>query len=290
MKIDQSNSHLSRIIAIEGLDGTGKESVSKKLMELLYNRGLNAEVISFPRYDTHVGQVIDEYQKGYFSDPTATDPFIAGALYTFDRREYFKRLSTESGFIYSNGVEIKDLNWFRRLDFLIMDRSYFSNYLYQGPKFNVEVTGNYSRLLDWMRTNYYAEIEANTVLKESLFKVYFLEVSEEHRQEQIKHRKELDLNESNLNYQKALREFFYFSRSYDFWKGLRSTNYPWVSYDLLQNLEEFYYRKVMRIESVFTPDRTKIPEAVSATATKILNDLLKDVESSDVTNPNLEVD
>jgi len=288
--MDQSNRHLPRIIAIEGLDGTGKESVSKKLMELLYNKGFEAKVISFPRYDTHVGQVIDEYQKGYFSDPTTTDPFIAGALYTFDRREYFKRLSTESGFIYSHGVEIQDLNWFRRLDFLIMDRSYFSNYLYQGPKFNVEVTGNYSRLLDWMRINYYAEIEANTVLKESLFKVYFLEVSEEHRQEQIKNRKELDLNESNLNYQKALREFFYFSRSYDFWKGLRSTDYPWVSYDLLQNLEEFYYRKVMRIESVFTPDRTKIPEAVSATATKIMNDLLKNVESSDVANPNLEVD
>lgn len=288
--MDQSNSHLPRIIAIEGLDGTGKESVSKKLMELLDNKGFEAEVISFPRYDTHVGQVIDEYQKGYFSDPTTTDPFIAGALYTFDRREYFKRLSTESDFIYSNGVEIQDLNWFRRLDFLIMDRSYFSNYLYQGPKFNVEVTGNYSRLLDWMRTNYYAEIEANTVLKESLFKVYFLEVSEEHRQEQIKNRKELDLNESNLNYQKALREFFYFSRSYDFWKGLRSTDYPWVSYDLLQNLEEFYYRKVMRIESVFTPDRAKIPEAVSATATKILNDLLKNAGSSDVANPNLEVD
>jgi dTMP kinase len=288
--MDQSNRHLPRIIAIEGLDGTGKESVSKKLMELLYNKGFEAKVISFPRYDTHVGQVIDEYQKGYFSDPTTTDPFIAGALYTFDRREYFKRLSTESGFIYSHGVEIQDLNWFRRLDFLIMDRSYFSNYLYQGPKFNVEVTGNYSRLLDWMRINYYAEIEANTVLKESLFKVYFLEVSEEHRQEQIKNRKELDLNESNLNYQKALREFFYFSRSYDFWKGLRSTDYPWVSYDLLQNLEEFYYRKVMRIESVFTQDRAKIPEAVSATGTKILNDLLKNVESSDVTNPNLEVD
>lgn len=261
---------LNRIIAIEGLDGTGKESVSRRLCELLREYEFTADMVSFPRYDTTVGKVIKEFQSGFYGFPASTDPYISGAPYTLDRINFFRTMDKE---------------WFRSLDFLILDRSYFSNYLYQGPKFNVEKTGDYRRLRDWMRMSYEAEISTIPEMDHRFHRVYFLQLSDEDQQEQLKSRKELDMNESNREYQNSIRDFFYHARSYNFWAGIaaaRKTHVPWYGDTEVLTLEEWYLRRVMKIESIHTKDPDKIPEAVNETANKILSDIKCDFISPSV--------
>ena len=79
-----------RIIAIEGLDGTGKESVAKAVLRMATEAGIEAQMISFPRYGTPTGDLCEAYQRGAFGDPTQQDPFLAAPLYTWDRLDWFR--------------------------------------------------------------------------------------------------------------------------------------------------------------------------------------------------------
>ena len=271
--IPTDNERLHLIIAIEGLDGTGKESVSKRLKELLKEEGYRVDVVSFPRYDTAVGEVIRQFQMGSYGNPTLTDPYIAGALYTLDRIDFFKPVNIDM------------------LDFLILDRSYFSNFIYQGPKFDLENGGDYGRMRDWMRTSLQAEIK-QIPLMENLFKIYFLQVSDEDQQEQMKNRKDLDMNESNRDYQNSIRDFFFLSRSFNFWYGIRNADVrseAWEGDPEVMELEKWYLRKVEKIQSVHTSDREKIPEAIDATARKILADINKDFNVEELVHRPAEI-
>lgn len=241
-------STLHHIIAIEGQDGTGKESVSKRLVELLREKEFRAEMVSFPRYDTPVGKVIEAYQRGSFGDPTEIDPFIGGALYTLDRKNFFM----------TDGEALVQNN-----DFLIMDRSYFSNFIYQCTKLFYASNSERKRMKHWMTSALKAELEDNGIDEFILYRVYYLTISEEDRQEQMKSRNLLDMNESSDWYQMGLRSFFQETRCYDFWKNL--------GFD--PKLEEFYYRKVKKIEVVHSKSMEGIPEAVDATARKIMDDI-----------------
>jgi len=77
------------LIAIEGIDGSGKTVQSQLLAQNLRTEGRQVEEISFPRYEeSFFGELITGYLKGeYGSDPGAVGPYLASLPYACDRWE-----------------------------------------------------------------------------------------------------------------------------------------------------------------------------------------------------------
>ena len=80
--------HHNRIIAIEGIDGTGKNTQSKALVANLKAKGFDVEFLGFPAYDeTFFGKEIGQYLNGAFGGLDDVHPKLASLLYAGDRLE-----------------------------------------------------------------------------------------------------------------------------------------------------------------------------------------------------------
>ncbi|HET6325207.1 MAG TPA: dTMP kinase [Planctomycetaceae bacterium] len=76
------------LIAIEGIDGSGKGTQAKRLQERLTSEGLRSTLLSFPRYDaTFFGRAVGEYLNGAFGSLAQVHPFFASLLFAGDRFE-----------------------------------------------------------------------------------------------------------------------------------------------------------------------------------------------------------
>jgi dTMP kinase len=86
-------------VEIEGTDGSGKETQSKKLIELMKSRFLACDKIDFPQYDSPSGRIVGQCylgkdknfygwqgNSGWFEDPDRVDARVACAYYAADRR------------------------------------------------------------------------------------------------------------------------------------------------------------------------------------------------------------
>ncbi len=108
-----------KIIAIEGIDGSGKNLQVDMLYERLALLGKKCEKLSFPKYDGFFGKEIGTMLKG---DDSINAESIKGksmALwYALDRWEVFKQV---------------DLT---KLDVLLLNRYTLSNVIYQGIEAN----------------------------------------------------------------------------------------------------------------------------------------------------------
>jgi dTMP kinase len=76
------------LIALEGIDGAGKGTQARRLLERLNAAGTKTELISFPRYnDTRFGRMIGEFLNGRFGSLDAVSPFLVSLLFAGDRFE-----------------------------------------------------------------------------------------------------------------------------------------------------------------------------------------------------------
>lgn len=66
------------LIVVEGLDGSGKETQTKKLVERLTVEGLQVKKIEFPRYDSESSALIKMYLRGDFGDKAAINEHYSG--------------------------------------------------------------------------------------------------------------------------------------------------------------------------------------------------------------------
>ena len=74
-----------RIIVIEGLDGSGKATQSKLLMEKL-SKDYTVKKLSFPNYESDGSAPVRMYLSGEFGDdPACVNPFAAASFYAVDR-------------------------------------------------------------------------------------------------------------------------------------------------------------------------------------------------------------
>src|ERR1700688_465190 len=76
-----------KLIAIEGIDGSGKRTQLDLLSSELDARGLATFRISFPRYDSFFGKLVGRYLNGEFGALDAVDPHLSALLYAGDRLE-----------------------------------------------------------------------------------------------------------------------------------------------------------------------------------------------------------
>lgn len=121
-----------RIIAIEGIDGSGKGTQSRLLAERLCAMGHQAGVISFPDYTKPYGKLVGEYLNGKFGD-LATAPIVpVSLLYSLNRKECHDEMRALMG----DGKT------------LIIDRYIGSNLAHQGAKLEPEELEEYVDLME----------------------------------------------------------------------------------------------------------------------------------------------
>jgi len=76
-----------KLIALEGIDGSGKRTQLDLLAQALDARGLPTLRISFPRYESFFGKLAGKYLNGDFGPLEAVDPRFSALLYAGDRFE-----------------------------------------------------------------------------------------------------------------------------------------------------------------------------------------------------------
>lgn len=107
------------LVAIEGIDGSGKGTQAQMLLERARGMGCTAALLSFPRYQvTQSSKWIAEYLKGDFGELDEVPPLFAGMMFALDRFE-------------SKNLIMHLLN---EHDLVIMDRYVASNLAYQGAR------------------------------------------------------------------------------------------------------------------------------------------------------------
>jgi dTMP kinase len=76
-----------KLIALEGIDGSGKRTQLDLLARELDARGYSTHRISFPRYESFFGQLVGRYLNGEFGSLATIDPHLSALLYAGDRLE-----------------------------------------------------------------------------------------------------------------------------------------------------------------------------------------------------------
>lgn len=122
------------LVAIEGIDGSGKGTQAALLHQRLQQAGRRSALFSFPRYQqTHFGRMVGQFLNGRFGNLDEADPFLVSLLYAGDR--------LESKAILQQALD--------EYDVVICDRFVPSNIAHQGAK----LTGPARQeLIDWILT------------------------------------------------------------------------------------------------------------------------------------------
>jgi dTMP kinase len=109
----------SRLIAIEGIDGSGKGTQSRILVERIRQTGRKVELISFPRYEeTFFGRLVGSFLNGEFGSLDQVHPVLVSLLFAGDRFESRPKLEKALA----------------TCDVVVLDRYVASNVAHQGAK------------------------------------------------------------------------------------------------------------------------------------------------------------
>jgi dTMP kinase len=79
---------MTRFIAVEGVDGSGKSTQAQLLSRRLAAKGYRTHLIHFPRYDSPIhGVAVGRFLRGEFGPVEAVHPWLVALLFAGDRSE-----------------------------------------------------------------------------------------------------------------------------------------------------------------------------------------------------------
>ena len=83
-----------KLIAIEGIDGSGKRTQVELLTAALRKRGHSVFATGFPQYDSWFGKMVGQFLNGELGPLENVDPHFSALLYAGDRFEAKTKLET----------------------------------------------------------------------------------------------------------------------------------------------------------------------------------------------------
>jgi len=123
---------VGKLIAIEGIDGSGKGTQAARLVDAIRDSGHSCRLFSFPRYsETRFGQKIGDFLNGRFGKLDEVHPILVSLLFAGDRFE-------------SKQVLIEALS---SHDVVVCDRYVSSNIAHQAAKLPGD---NQKELMEWV--------------------------------------------------------------------------------------------------------------------------------------------
>lgn len=172
-----------KLIVLEGIDGSGKETQSNLLEKKLKEKGREVMHISFPDYESPSSALVKMYLKGDFGkNPEDVNPYAASLFYAVDR---FASYRMKWKVFYEKG------------GIVIADRYTTSNMVHQMTKYEDEVKRK--DFLSWLEKTEYGELELPRPDLVILLDIP-LAVSENLVKERAKKGGSMDIHEQNLDY------------------------------------------------------------------------------------------
>lgn len=173
----------SKIIVIEGLDGSGKATQTKILAEKLEQMGVKVKRLEFPDYANQSSSLVKMYLNGDFGNkPEDVNAYSASAFYAVDRVASYMQFWKKD---YADGTVI------------LSDRYATSNIIYQMSKLP---ENEWDSFIEWQ-----ADFEYNKLSIPKADKVIYLDVEPEVSQKLMEKRyngdnTKKDLHEKNVSY------------------------------------------------------------------------------------------
>ncbi len=180
---------MSKLIIIEGLDGSGKSTQTELLEKYLDSVGKEYKKIKLPDYESPSSTLVNMYLAGEFGKSADdVNPYAAGAFYAVDRFASYKLKWKDA---YEKGTLI------------LADRYATSNSIYQMEKLD---KGEWDAYLEWS-----ADFEYNKIGIPSPDAVIYLDMPIEISQKLMSRRYEgdedkKDVHEANVEFLKRCRE------------------------------------------------------------------------------------
>lgn len=179
------------LIAIEGIDGSGKKTQADLLVQRLIKEGKRARKISFPMYDRPGCMMVKAYLNGEFGqDANAISPYVASMFFAEDR-------------YLSMSEWIEDA--LDKNTFLVCDRYVGSNAIHQAAKIDDPL--RQQNFFWWLKDLEYDRLR---IPKEDLciFLAAPASVAEKlmHRRTEYKSGTATDIHETNSEFQKKSYE------------------------------------------------------------------------------------
>ena len=122
-----------KFFVLEGMDGSGKATQTKLLVEVLKSKGYQVEKIDFPQYSKASAGLIENYLKGMYGSSKDVGPYRASIFYACDR--------------YDLSFQIRQ--WLKEGRVVIADRYLASNIGHQGGKLITNKKA-WNKYIDWL--------------------------------------------------------------------------------------------------------------------------------------------
>ena len=178
---------MGKLFAIDGTDGSGKQTQFTKLCERLSEEGVDYKTISFPNYESESSSLVKMYLSGKFGEnANDVNAYIASTFYAADRYATFK---TEGLFDYYNNGGI-----------ILADRYTTANMVHQAGKILDPIERK--KFLDWLW-----DFEFNLYGLPIPTKVFFLNMPTDYaiklikdRENKFTHQAQKDIHERDKNH------------------------------------------------------------------------------------------
>ena len=216
---------MTTMIAIEGLDGSGKETQTKLLRKALEEQGKRVEMLSFPRYGQTSAVLVESYLHGDFgADPESINAYGASSFFAMDRFASFLR-------------EWKPL--YEASDAFLADRYVTSNAIHQCSKLPRE---QWEGFLAWLFDYEYVKLGLPKPDK-----VFYLHLDVDDSQRLLSERygnDELkkDIHEHDIEYLKKCQAAAEFCANYCGWERIEC-----VDNGSLRSIEDIHVELIERV-------------------------------------------
>lgn len=121
-----------KFVVIEGIDGAGKTTQTKLLLNFLKKQKIKTSFYKFPQYSKNIyGQIIADFLSGKFGELEKVNPYLISLAYALDRSTVRDKLNEEK----------------RQGKIIITDRYSASNKAYQASRLK---PSEQKKFIDWL--------------------------------------------------------------------------------------------------------------------------------------------